>query len=175
MSCSLRKWFCDLSWMQQGVLMSAFRNVDGAHQEGPYKILVRGVRAACIKSARSEGSFNARRPDHKKLLEAASDFVNYGNQLPLHFVTHLVHAAEVIGYTHPDKVTSFVWENIYITLVHSMHLNTETKDQFLRRLKDDPEQVSREEVFDDACYLTSRYGDGTGTVNEQLNLKSLTT
>lgn len=167
MSCSLRKWFNDLPWMQQGVLMSAFRNVDGVHQDGPHKILTRGIRAACIKSARTKGSFNARRPDSKMLLDAAKDFINFGDELPLHFVTHLMHAAEVIAYSHPDEEVATLWRHIYYSIVESIHFNPESREEFSIRLMDDLMQVQREEAWDDACYKTNKYGDNTGTVNER--------
>ena len=44
MSCSLKRWFNDLPWMQQGVLISCIRNCDGVISEGPYKMLTRGIR-----------------------------------------------------------------------------------------------------------------------------------
>ena len=57
MSCSLKKWFCDLPWMQQGVLLGAIRNYDGVKSEGPHKVLVRGIRGTCVKSAKTKMQF----------------------------------------------------------------------------------------------------------------------
>ena len=153
--------------MQQGVLISGIRNCDGVISEGPYKILIRGLRALCIKSAQTKGSFNARRPNLQRLLAAADDFVDkHLDHMPMHFAFHLMHAAEVIGYEHPDHSISAVWLKIYKMIVHSMHLNVEKIDQFKRRLADNPEQVKREEEHDLRCYDSKNYGDGTGTINE---------
>ena len=167
MSCSLKNWFNDLPWMQQGVLMGALRNCDGYRSEGPHKILVRGIRGACIKSAQSKGSFNARRPDLNLLLNASIQFVDkHFDHMPIHFVTHLMHAAEVIGYSHPDNRIADVWFDIYELIVSAMHLNTESLKEFQIRLADDPEQVAREDEHDEECYAAENYGDGTGTFNE---------
>lgn len=167
MSCSLRKWFNDLPRMQQGVLLAVLRNCDGCRSDGPHKILVRGIRAACIKSARTSGSFNARRPRQSDLKDCAIQFVDcHFDHMPIHFVTHLMHAAEVIAYKHPDASIQASWSFIYTTIVKAMHLNIETREQFEERLKDDEEQIRRENLHDISCYQTKDYGDNTGTVNE---------
>lgn len=167
MSCSLRKWFNDLPWMQQGVLLGAIRNCDGYRSEGHHKVLARGIRAACIKAAQTEGSFNARRPDPNILLDAAHQFTDkHFDHMPVHFVTHLMHAAEVIGYGHPDEVIATLWDQIYRTIADAMHLNVETYAQFTQRLKDDPEQVERENQYDEKCFEMNEYGNNTGVINE---------
>jgi len=51
-------------------------------------------------------------------------------------------------------------------MIDSMHLNPETHEQYINRLKDDKEQKERETKYDDSCYKSGSYGDGTGTVNE---------
>lgn len=167
MNSSLRNWFNMLPWMMQGVLMGAMRNCDGYQSEGPHKLLVRGIRAACVKSAQTSGSFNARRPDPNMLIDAAHQFVKkHFDHMPIHFVTHLMHAAEVIAYKHPDVVIASLWQQIYKTIVDAMHLNVETWPQFRNRLKDNPDQVRRENASDEECFRTKDYGDNTGTVNE---------
>lgn len=167
MSCSLKKWVCDLPWMQQEVLFSAIRNCDSIASEGPHKTLVRGIRATCIKTAKPKGSFNARRSTIDEICIAAYDFVdNYIDHIPIHFVTHVMHAAEVIGYTHPDREIAYGWLKIYLSIVMAAHLNPETKEQFLERLQDDLKQIEREDKYDEECYRTKKYGDGSGTINE---------
>ena len=74
MSTSLRRWFNDLPWMQQGVLLGAIRNCDRMPSiDTPHKILIRGIRSACIKSAKVVGSFNARRPSLEDLKQASEE------------------------------------------------------------------------------------------------------
>lgn len=166
-SYSLKLWFNDLTWMKQGVLMSCIRNCDSVISEGPYKILARGVRSCCIKSAQTKGSFNARRPNPEKLLKASVDLVeDYLDNLPIHFVAHLMHASEVIGYCHPDVNIAETWSKIYKMIVHELHLNVEHYIDFNNRLADDAEQVARENEYDQKCYETKNYGDNIGIVNE---------
>lgn len=169
MSCSLKRWFNDLPWMQQGVLLGAIRNCDGMPSiDTPHKILIRGIRSACIKSAKVVGSFNARRPILDDLYKAVNDLVekNYIDALPFHFVAHLIFAAEVLAYKHPDEKFRKAWFYIYKTIVDSMHLNVEEPNQMEVRLQDDLAQTSRENHFDYECYFSGNYGNGACTVNE---------
>lgn len=168
MSISLRKWFNDLPWMQQGVLLGSIRNCDGHRSEGPHKILIRGIRAACIKAARSTGSFNSRRPGHATIKNCAEQFTDcHFDHMPIHFVTHLMQAAEVIAYKHPDPNVRNTWWYVYQTIVSALHLNPETIVEFEKRLSDDPEQVSREDECDDFCYKYGNYEENVGTKNER--------
>lgn len=60
----------------------------------------------------------------------------YGH-LPQHWYAHIMHALEIIGYHHPDMLVRIRAENLYSTMVHSMHLNVETKEQQWMRLTED--------------------------------------
>lgn len=166
MSSSLRKWFLDLPWMQQGVLLGSFRNCDGIWPEGHHKELIRGVRAACIKAAKTKGSFNARRPDREKITHSVNEFVKYFDHIPIHFVSHLMYAAEVLAYSHPDEYIRDTWIHVYATIVKALHLNMELVEDFRKRLSDDPDQVVREDAHDSMCYETGKYGENVGTRNE---------
>lgn len=56
---------------------------------------------------------------------------------PQHWVAHIMHAAEVIGYRHPDGMIAQRWFNIYREMVHGLHLNPEGKQQMIERLSED--------------------------------------
>lgn len=71
-----------------------------------------------------------------------------------------------IGYSHPDNKVSKAWMQVYFTMVKHIHLEPESIHKFNNRLKDDPEQVIREDLHDEECYQTNNYGNNTGTVNE---------
>jgi hypothetical protein len=62
-----------------------------------------------------------------------------------HFVLHLIHAAEIIGYKHPDENIKKIWQEFYLNMCKAMHLNPETKKQMDNRLKDNPEVVNKSE------------------------------
>lgn len=60
--------------------------------------------------------------------------------IPHHFQLHLLHAAEIVGYKHPDRRIRDWWRQTYERLVHDMHLWPETEDQLDRRLGDNRDQ-----------------------------------
>jgi hypothetical protein len=48
-----------------------------------------------------------------------------------------MHCFEVCGYRHPCEHLAADAESIYKKLVHSLHLNVETKEQMTARLGED--------------------------------------
>ena len=145
MSVSIRNWIFDIPWMQQGVLFSAIRSADGVSHEDNSKIIVRGYRNVILKPAHNVGSFLGKIPNQKQLGEAMDKFVKGFGQYNSHFVLHLVHAAEIIGYHHPDPIIRTTWANFYLNMCKAMHINPETKEQMMDRLKDNPEVVKQSE------------------------------
>ena len=59
--------------------------------------------------------------------------------IPHHFQLHLLHAAEIVGFKHPDLRIRGWWLQTYERLVHDMHLWPETEEQMDRRLGDSRE------------------------------------
>lgn len=149
MSSSVRKWVTEIPWMQQGVLFSALRGCDGLPHNDVSKIIIRGYRNTILKPAHFSGSFLGMIPSEEELEAAMKEFSNNFDKYPMHFVTHLAHASEIVGYQHPDKETQKIWENFYTNIVRRMHLYPESKNQMMERLKDDPETVSRSLADDD--------------------------
>lgn len=69
------------------------------------------------------------------------------DELPHHFQLHFMHAAEILGYKHPEVWVRMWWNNTYRTLVNDMHLFAESEEQMDRRLGDVESQWrEREEV-----------------------------
>lgn len=60
--------------------------------------------------------------------------------VPHHFQMHFMHAAQILGYKHPDEFIRNWWNYVYIRLVHDMHLNVETEEEMDMRLGDNREQ-----------------------------------
>lgn len=56
---------------------------------------------------------------------------------PLHFYTHLMHAAEVIGYRHPDERIADPWRVVYAKMARALHLHPETNVEMAARLSED--------------------------------------
>lgn len=57
--------------------------------------------------------------------------------LPLHWVSHIMHAYEVVGYRHPSTVTAGQAYNIYWRLAYGLHLLPEPRDNMIERLSED--------------------------------------
>lgn len=55
--------------------------------------------------------------------------------LPQHWYSHVMHALEIIAYYHPTE--NDVAFRLYIEMVHSFHLNIETREQQWNRLTED--------------------------------------
>src|SRR6185369_2251965 len=57
--------------------------------------------------------------------------------LPEHWYAHAMHALEVIGYHHPEKIIANMADSLYQKLVHNLHVNVETKEEQWSRLTED--------------------------------------
>ncbi|MCT2398488.1 hypothetical protein [Novosphingobium mangrovi (ex Huang et al. 2023)] len=75
-----------------------------------------------------------------RMTEIVSQYLRELDALPHHFQLHFMHAAEIVGYKHPDEEIRAWWHGTYLRLVHDMHLWPETEDQLDRRLGDSREQ-----------------------------------
>lgn len=62
------------------------------------------------------------------------------DEVPHHYQLHFLHAAEIVGYKHPDELIRSWWAAVYSRLCRDMHLYPETEYDLDRRLGDDREQ-----------------------------------
>jgi len=132
----VQDWLKELTFKQQTVLFSAIRGCDGvASKVDPSKPFVKFLRATILKSAvpnDPKGFFKLESPD-KQIINT---FMKHLHKYPLHWVTHFMHAAEIIGYFHPNNKVAIDWKNIYESICHALHVNPETKKENLYRLRD---------------------------------------
>lgn len=152
----LQDWVMALPLMQQSVLLTAVRGPDGVGKYHASKYIVRWFRRAVLLSSfakrpilnpyeKDGGSFygpSCEYPGSGKdwaplMDECAADYVKSLDELPHHFQLHLMHAAEIVGYKHPDQNIRKWWASFYVRLAHDMHLWPETLEQLDRRLGDD--------------------------------------
>ncbi len=70
------------------------------------------------------------------LQKATDDFVDSRDELPAHYTGHFMHAAEVMGYKHPDPQIREFWNDIYVRMAHALHLWPEDEFQMDKRLGD---------------------------------------
>ena len=98
------------------------------------KKLIRGLRGVILYNADANGNSDFMKNDltDEELYTFSKDIDKY----PIHFLLHLIHAAEIIGYFHPDPQISNWWKEFYLLMVSGFHMYPETKEQNIERLKD---------------------------------------
>lgn len=152
----LQPWVQELKMMQQTVLITAVRGPDGTEKYSPVKYLQRWYRRCVLLSAmdgkilddpyqKNGGSFTGPSFRHAEVPEPwepfmdriLNDYLRQLDMLPHHFRMHFMHAAEIIGYKHPNKRIRNWWLHVYLTLVKDLHLSPETERIMDERLGDD--------------------------------------
>jgi hypothetical protein len=157
MSTVLQPWLSDIPMMQQTVLLTAVRGPDGLPKYHAAKWLLRWYRRCILLSAMDNrvitnpvddggGSFTGPSvgPDWGANWRAGmdarlDDYLQSIDEVPHHFQLHFMHAAEILGYKHPDTTIAGWWWSAYSRLVHDMHLWPETEEQLDARLGDSRE------------------------------------
>ncbi len=144
----LQGWVHDLTFMMQSVLISATRGPDGVKKDHPVKVLCRWLRRCYLLSAFEKkaildpyapggGSFTG--PcvgDLGGIKEYAKEYLRCIDELPHHFQLHMMHAAEILGYKHPDPSIRKWWNDFYLSIVNDAHLQPETQKKMEYRLAD---------------------------------------
>lgn len=143
----LQEWVAKLGLRQQGVLLTAVRGCDTAPKRDPSKQLSRAIRGMILNT-------HCKNPeDARSFIEVCSKgelyrrmgmFANDCDHYPHHFIMHILHASEIIGYCHPVHEDSVVWLEFYNKLCWGLHLTPETCREMNIRLN------AEEEAFGDA-------------------------
>lgn len=161
----LQDWVTRLPFMQQTVLLTAIRGPDGLPKYGPTKFLLRWFRRCVLYSAMdgcaltdprdtNGGSFTGPSlpgglalPNaigagwEEGMNDLVGQYLREVDAIPHHFQLHFIHAAEIIGFKHPDERIRAWWSRgVYVRLVHDMHLHPETEAEMDRRLGDSRSQ-----------------------------------
>jgi hypothetical protein len=137
----LQDWVMELPLREQGTLLTAVRGCDLTPKyplDSIERRLVGAIRAAFLNPAdprevdKEPGCFFiSQPPDPEKFKPSAI------GHYPQHWVSHVMHAMEILGYRHPDIPKRATWQALYIKLVHSLHLTQETKGEMIARLSED--------------------------------------
>ncbi len=130
----IKEWTWALSWKQQAVMLTALRGCDMVDKEDPAKPFCRRLRRAIIENGGSDDNCEFMRND--LTISDILPFTKRVDRYPVHFILHLIHAAEVIGFNHPDKVEAEFWLTFYHSMVHIFNMYPETKEQNDLRLRD---------------------------------------
>lgn len=136
----LQDWVMTLGLRHQGVLLTAVRGCDTAPKNDPSKVLVRCYRAVILNpfcgSAKKAQTF-IEAVDSTELLSRFLGFRKNCDHYPQHYVSHLMHAAEIVGFKHPDPATRACWTAFYVALCKGLHVNPETEFELDERLNAD--------------------------------------
>jgi hypothetical protein len=147
--CVLQTWVMQLTFMQQSVLMAAVRGPDGLPKSHIAKDLCRWLRRCVFISAfdgvtltdpydRRGGSFTGpcRYPAPVGIDYSLKEYLDDVDVVPHHFHLHLMHAAEILGYKHPEAEIRDWWQKAYKRFAVDMHLQPETESMLDQRLGD---------------------------------------
>lgn len=169
-----QKWVCELPIMQQSVLFAAVRAPDGIRKNHPVKVLMRWYRRCILYSAFDRkvldnpfepggGSFTGPFElhhvremfpyydiPHTSIPEVWFDrtrdaYLEYVDELPHHFQLHFMHAAQIVGYHHPDEKIRSWWNEFYLMIVNDAHLHPETPEEMNNRLSDNRDEWKNRE------------------------------
>lgn len=150
----MQEWVNNLSYMQQSVLITAVRGCDGLPKKHVSKFVLRWLRRCIMLSAMDGrvltdshdpggGNFTGPLPPSQSFLNIVADYLASVDEVPHHFHLHLMHAAEIIGYKHPNQDISREWRHFYRFMVRDMHLLPECLDDMDYRLGDNQEQWTK--------------------------------
>ena len=134
----LQSWVMEMPLRHQGVLLAAVRGCDNAPKENSAKPIVRAIRGAFMNPAdpREVGmpsSFMS-----WGLMEfEVTNFLKYWDHYPIHFIQHLMHAAQVIGYKHSANLIRMQFLDLYLRMVKKLHVNPERIEEMDSRLTED--------------------------------------
>lgn len=132
MTSVVQDWVSNLSLKMQTVLLLGTRGCDGVPKENPSKRFNRILRSVVYRNADTGSNFM--REDLYYMPRQLDEFLEAAEGMPLHFVTHFMHACEIVAYFHPDANTQDVFACFYGKLCGLMHLNPETPEQIMQRL-----------------------------------------
>jgi hypothetical protein len=153
----LQDWVIKLPFMQQTVLLGIVRGPDDTPKYHPIKPILRWYRRCLLLSALDGevitnpydprgGSFTGPSLDATQHLGMSwqdamrprvNDMFQHMDSYPIHFWLHMMHAVEIMGYKHSDGNIATWWCQLYVRMVHAMHVFPETVDQLDMRLGDD--------------------------------------
>lgn len=130
----VRDWVAELSFCQQVVLFSASRGCDTAPKDHTSKPLVASLRYAIFHSAFE--NFTIPSPGNTRFMEPIPpEKIPRTDEMPVHWVGHMMHACEILGYKHPDLEQREIWHGLYLQFCHSLHVNPESEDALDERLR----------------------------------------
>ena len=157
----LQPWVFELPHRMQSVLMSSLRGCDTARKDDHSKFIQRGLRGVVLRNADPSNTFitDSGIPSDGH----TSEFLWEIDCYPMHYVMHTAHAAEIIGYKHPDHRIREWWLGFYKKVAKGLHLNRETEKQLGVRLGLTDEELATDAAARLTAKKRKQWDAGTGT------------
>jgi hypothetical protein len=130
----LQPWVETLGLRHQGVLMSCVRGCDNVPKNDATKLLARCLRATMLVSFDPKPSSFIEHVDDDELGRRMAAVLKNHDHYPVHYLLHLLHGAEIVGYKHPDPGLRRHWRWFYVNLANCFHLFPETEYDLDERL-----------------------------------------
>jgi hypothetical protein len=146
--CVFQDWIFNVNMQQQSVLIQALRGPDGFAKYHPCKTLVRHYRATILKAAHYGRPLRAEDPEpptfmsisqfakYRQWYPVLTDYFQHVDELPMHYHMHMIHAAQIVAYKHPDATMRNRWLEFYGKACDEMHLPMESEAVMDQRLAD---------------------------------------
>lgn len=135
MTSVLQPWLEKLTWKEQSALLTAIRGNDDFYNTN-VRTLVRWLRRQTLYDADINGTF-IKHGDLPEPTELKKDL----EYMRLHFVSHLMHGLQIIGYKHPIIGISKTGYDYYKSICHTLHCEMESEEDMNERLKDNREKI----------------------------------
>lgn len=127
-------WLATCSWKEQTTVLCGLRGPDAA--PSPYiKAWVRWLRWAVVQNADNSDRFMQVEPRYS-FLEIEKKWPDALNALPVHYLAHLMHALEIIGYRHDRVEPGIIAKEAYLELCRYLHVRPENGPEMEERLRD---------------------------------------
>lgn len=137
----LQDWVMELPLREQGTLLTCVRGCDLTPKyplDSPARRLVSNLRWSFLNPAdEREIDFEPGSFFSAKLISLDQLKPSEFGHLPQHWISHIVHSAEVLGYRHPNPEIGEYWRAVYRKFVHAWHLTPESCEQMEKRLGED--------------------------------------
>ena len=141
----LQLWVMQLGLRHQGVLVAAVRGPDGLPKQHIVKRFVRAFRADTLVSFADAPASFIKKMERDEFSDSLALLFGALDELNLHYTMHLLHAAEVVAFKHPDQNRRDCWNMLYLGLVKKLHLHPETPEQLDGRLNASEDEFAAEQ------------------------------
>ena len=130
----LKPWVERLGLRHQGVLMACVRGCDSVPKEDATKALARCLRAEILVSFDERPTSFIEKVGKDELHRRMVAVLKNHDHYPVHYLLHIMHGGEIVGFKHPDPLTRDRWRWFYMNLAKCFHLFPETEYDLDERL-----------------------------------------